>query len=77
VKWRDVQPGNSFMTRYPSVAARDDVWVVLAVRRSEEHEDFILIRYSYLHNLGDEDAVSEFHVDSESHVDYDPMFEPT
>ncbi len=65
-----------FITHYPEfVGMVDDVWVVLEVGPSDEHEGYVKIRYSYLHNLDEPTAISEFSVDPESPVDYAAMFD--
>jgi len=76
VKWRDVRATNVFITHYPEfVEMMDDVWVVLGVEPSDDHDDYIKIRYSYLHNLGEPTSISEFSVDPESPIDYAAMFD--
>lgn len=76
MKWRDVNPGNSFMTRHQPDGYDDDVWVVLTVVPSDDVEGFIKFTYCYLHQLNKPGEISEFSVDPECTVDYDLMFEP-
>jgi len=70
--WGEVRAGNVFQIR---LSKEDDVWVVLNVKPSLFAETFVLIRYAFIHNLGEFDSVSEFNVDPNTPVDYDPLFD--